>query len=178
MGDRYLVEDDKGQLARHNGFRRCEKISQRVGTALVSIMPIIGDVRGKSVWWWRRHVGAIERLKIDWSRIESDPNLFCFGAFEGDALVATCTLAVVPNLTQGCRPFGVIENVVTRPDRRRRGYGRAVLRHALAHAWDRGCYKVMLMTGRRNEATYRFYESAGFDRHAKQAFVAVRVGDA
>ena len=109
-----------------------------------------------------------------WDRIEADPNVACFGVFEGDALVSTCTLAVVPNLTQGCRPFGVIENVVTRGDRRRRGYGRAVLLHALAHAWDRGCYKVMLMTGRRNEATYRFYESAGFDRHAKQAFVAVR----
>jgi GNAT superfamily N-acetyltransferase len=117
-----------------------------------------------------------DAVEAVWSRIEADPNLFCFGVFEGDALVSTCTLAVVPNLTRGCRPFGVIENVVTRADRRRCGCGRAVLRHALARAWDRGCYKVMLMTGRRNEATYRFYESAGFDRHAKQAFVALPEG--
>lgn len=34
------------------------------------------------------------------------------------------------------------------------------------------CYKVMLMTGRRDEATLRFYEAAGFSRNAKQAFVA------
>jgi len=30
----------------------------------------------------------------------------------------------------------------------------------------------MLLTGRKNEETYRFYKSVGFDRHAKQAFLA------
>jgi hypothetical protein len=30
----------------------------------------------------------------------------------------------------------------------------------------------MLLTGRKDAATLQFYESAGFDRHAKQAFVA------
>ena len=37
---------------------------------------------------------------------------------------------------------------------------------------DGNCYKAMLLTGRKNEGIYRFYESAGFDRHAKQTFVA------
>jgi hypothetical protein len=45
-------------------------------------------------------------------------------------------------------------------------------RAALIDAWDRNCCKVMLLTGRKNEGVYRFYESAGFDRHAKQAFLA------
>lgn len=35
-----------------------------------------------------------------------------------------------------------------------------------------GQYKVMLLTGRKDEGTFKFYESAGFDRHTKQAFVA------
>jgi hypothetical protein len=30
----------------------------------------------------------------------------------------------------------------------------------------------MLLTGRKDESIYRFYESAGFDRYAKQAFLA------
>ena len=30
----------------------------------------------------------------------------------------------------------------------------------------------MLMTGRKDEATLRFYQSAGFDPKGKQAFVA------
>ena len=107
-----------------------------------------------------------------WRTIQQNPDLKYFGAFVDDALASTCTLSVIPNLTRGCRPYGVIENVVTAPAFRRRGFGRAVLQHALDHAWSRGCYKVMLLTGRKNEETYRFYESVGFDRHAKQAFLA------
>jgi len=94
------------------------------------------------------------------------------GAFAGSKLVASCTLTVIPNLTRGCRPYGVIENVVTHADHRRQGHGRAVLNEALRQAWAEGCYKVMLLTGRKDEATLHFYESAGFDPSAKQAFIA------
>ncbi|MFM1897355.1 MAG: hypothetical protein RLZZ385_2429 [Pseudomonadota bacterium] len=44
---------------------------------------------------------------------------------------------------------------------------------ALDFAWDRNCYKVMLMTGQRDEGTFRFYESAGFERNRKEALVAI-----
>jgi len=107
-----------------------------------------------------------------WRSILDNPDLLYFGVFVDDALVSTCTLSIIPNLTRGCQPYGVIENVVTHPEHRRRGHGRAVLQHALEQAWSRGCYKVMLLTGRKDEDTYRFYESAGFDPRAKQAFLA------
>jgi hypothetical protein len=42
----------------------------------------------------------------------------------------------------------------------------------MSHAWAEGCYKVMLLTSRRDDATLRFYEAVGFDRNAKQGFVA------
>ena len=107
-----------------------------------------------------------------WRSIQHNPDLKYFEAFVDDALVSACALSVIPNLTRGARPYGVIENVVTDPAFRRQGLGRAVLNCALEYAWSRACYKVMLLTGRKNEATYRFYESTGFDRHAKQAFIA------
>ena len=66
----------------------------------------------------------------------------------------------------------LIENVVTHREHRNKGWGKAVLKHALAHAWSAGCYKVMLLTGRKEESVFRFYEGAGFSRHGKQAFVA------
>jgi hypothetical protein len=65
--DRYLVDDGKGQLARANGFRRCERISNRVGHALCLIMPHIGDIPGRSVWWWRQHVSAMEAMAISFT---------------------------------------------------------------------------------------------------------------
>lgn len=85
-------------------------------------------------------------------------------------LVASCSLAVIPNLTRGGRPYAVIENVVTDAAWRRRGLGRRVLAAATQHAWAAGCYKVMLATGSRREATLRFYEGAGFDRGSKTYF--------
>jgi GNAT superfamily N-acetyltransferase len=88
------------------------------------------------------------------------------------SLVSSCTLTVIPNLTRACRPYGVIENVVTHAQYRGQGWGKALLTHALGEAWRQNCYKVMLLTGRKDEATLRFYEQAGFDRHDKQAFVA------
>jgi len=42
----------------------------------------------------------------------------------------------------------------------------------LEYAWKKGCYKAMLMTGRLDEGIFNFYESSGFSRHEKQAFVA------
>jgi GNAT superfamily N-acetyltransferase len=107
-----------------------------------------------------------------WQAILSNPSCRTLGGFIAETLVSSCALTVIPNLTRACRPYGLIENVVTHPDHRRKGHAKALLGEALREAWAEGCYKVMLLTGRKDEAIFRFYESAGFDRHAKQAFVA------
>ncbi len=107
-----------------------------------------------------------------WQEILASRHFHYFGGFEGDELVSSCNLTLIPNLTRGCRPYGVIENVVTHAAYRGRGYAKDLLAQALDTAWAAGCYKVMLMTGRKDEATLKFYESAGFDRHGKQAFIA------
>lgn len=113
--------------------------------------------------------GVVEQI---WSESLANPRMRHFGGFEGDALVAACTICVVPNLTRGCRPYALVENVVTDAAHRRKGWGRAVLGEALAFAWSQDCYKVMLLTGRRDEAVFRFYRSAGFDPDEKRGFVA------
>ena len=48
-----------------------------------------------------------------------------------DELVASCTLIVIPNLTRGGKPYGLIENVVTHAGYRGQGYGTSIL-HAAA----------------------------------------------
>ncbi len=115
---------------------------------------------------------SAEAAEHTWREIQANPRLKYFGAFEGDSLLSCCTIAVIPNLTRACRPYGLIENVVTRMDRRRQGLGKKLLQQVLDYAWSQDCYKVMLMTGRLDENTFRFYEAAGFDRSAKQGFVA------
>jgi GNAT superfamily N-acetyltransferase len=107
-----------------------------------------------------------------WHELLGNPRYRYFGCYVGNLLVSSCTITVIPNLTRACKPYGVIENVVTHASHRKQGYGKALLEHTLSYAWSQGCYKVMLLTGRKDEATYRFYESSGFNRHEKQAFIA------
>ena len=102
----------------------------------------------------------------------ADPKISCFGADLGGDLVSTGTLTIIPNLTRNARPYGLIENVVTHPDFRRQGIATELLRHALQTAWAQDCYKVMLLTGRKDEATLRFYEKCGFQAGVKTGFVA------
>ena len=111
-------------------------------------------------------------LKRHWQDILDNEALYYIVARAQGKLVSTCNLTVVPNLTRSARPYGLIENVVTHPEYRRRGIGTRVLRYALDIAWKQGCYKVMLLTGSKQESTLRFYDQAGFTRGEKTAFVA------
>ena len=94
--------------------------------------------------------------------------------FLGDALVASCTVIVIPNLTRGGTPYALIENVVTDTRHRNRGLGKAILKAAVNRAWAAGCYKAMLMTGSKKPSTLAFYEAAGFEQ-SKTGFQARRL---
>ena len=87
------------------------------------------------------------------------------------ALVATCLLAVIPNLASGARPFGVIEHVITLAAHRKRGYGRLVLQYALDKAWSKNCCKVMLLSGAQRVDAHKLYESVGFKGDIERGFV-------
>jgi GNAT superfamily N-acetyltransferase len=105
-----------------------------------------------------------------WSALLSSGMTIPFVADVAGLLVSSCTLAIIPNLSRGARPCGVIENVVTHSDYRRGGLGRAVLRAAVDRAWSVNCYKVTLATGSKQETTLAFYEAAGFRRDGKTYF--------
>ena len=113
-----------------------------------------------------------DKLQRLWQSMLEDENIRYVVARADGHLISTCALTIIPNLTRGARPYGLIENVVTHPDYRRRGIGTRVLQHALGIAWGKNCYKVMLLTGRQQEATLQFYERAGFIRGEKTGFVA------
>jgi len=115
---------------------------------------------------------GMEEIARVWAEILASERIVYLGGFVDDQLVSSCTVAVIPNLTRGCRPYAVIENVVTHSAQRKRGHGTNILHAALSHAWTNRCYKAMLLTGRKDEATLRFYQQAGFDSDGKQAFVA------
>ena len=91
-----------------------------------------------------------------------------------DTIATTCTLVVIPNLTRGGAPYALVENVITAPRYRKRGFGKVILTEALSLAWEQGCYKVMLLTGSKDPATLRFYGDVGFEQ-SKTGFQMRRV---
>ncbi len=56
------------------------------------------------------------------SAILLQPGMTVFIGYAGDVAAATVTSVVVPNLTRSGAPYGLIENVVTHADHRKRGY--------------------------------------------------------
>ncbi|NLB29193.1 MAG: GNAT family N-acetyltransferase [Clostridiales bacterium] len=121
------------------------------------------------------HANGIPKIDDDleslWDEIITDKNHHIAGGFIGDALVSSCVIVIVRNMTHKQRPYAVIENVVTGGAYRNRGYASQVLNFARDIAKRENCYKIMLMTGSKEESTLRFYERAGYNRSDKTAFI-------
>ena len=111
-----------------------------------------------------------EQVRADYTRLIGSDLASLLVADVGGAVVASCLLLIVPNLTRGGRPFAIIENVVTHADHRRQGLGTRLLALASERAQAANCYKLMLATGRSDEGVLRFYEQAGFTRGGKTFF--------
>lgn len=111
-------------------------------------------------------------LQSVWNEIINDLKIKLFVAEINNLIVASCILTIIPNLTRGARPYGLIENVITRKDFRKKGIGSNLLKYALNYSWKNNCYKVMLLTGRKSEDIFRFYQNAGFERNKKEGFIA------
>ena len=92
-------------------------------------------------------------------------------AEDDGVLLGSCYLNIIPNMTRGGRSYAVIENVITDEKYRNQGIGKAMMNEAVNKAWQAGCYKIMLLTGRNNESTHRFYQRCGFRADQKQAYV-------
>lgn len=67
----------------------------------------------------------------------------------------------------------MIENVVTDPNYRKKGYATKALNMASDIAKNHNCYKVMLLTGSKNDETLKFYDQAGFERGIKTGFIKI-----
>ena len=106
-----------------------------------------------------------------WRGIMADNNHHIIVGTNENLIVSSCVLIIVPNLTRGQRPYALIENVITHEKYRNKGYATAVLNYARELAAKDNCYKIMLMTGSKEESTYSFYEKAGYNRNDKTAFI-------
>lgn len=111
------------------------------------------------------------RLQDTWNSIINDENHHLIVCEIEGRIVASCVCVVIPNLTRGVKPYAFIENVVTHEAYRGKGYATACLNYAKEIAEKNNCYKMMLLTGSKEEVTLNFYRNAGYNSADKTAFI-------
>lgn len=104
-------------------------------------------------------------------QILADPAHHIIVEEENGEIISSSVCVIIPNLTHTMRPYALIENVVTDAAHRGRGFASACLEYARGLAEKADCYKIMLMTGSKNDSTLRFYERAGYNKNDKTAFI-------
>ena len=111
-----------------------------------------------------------EHILTVWNNILQNKDYHIVVADVDGAVVSTCTCVIIPNLTHNQRPYAVVENVVTDENYRGKGLATKCLNFAKQIAIKNNCYKLMLMTGSKKEATLNFYRNAGYTDKTKTAF--------
>lgn len=110
-------------------------------------------------------------LRNAWAQILRDPNHHLIVKEVEGKIVSSCVCVIIPNLTRNVRPYAFIENVVTDSAHRGKGCASDCLNYAREIAKAHNCYKMMLLTGSKSEATLSFYRRAGYNSTDKTAFI-------
>jgi GNAT superfamily N-acetyltransferase len=119
-----------------------------------------------------------EHAEQIWRETLAQRGLHVFVSEHHGRIVATCMLITAPNLPRAGKCHAFLENVVTHPELRGRGFGKAVVQAALAHAWATDCHHVLMQSGRTDPRVHAFYEGLGFKPGLRVAYVATRRADA
>ena len=112
-----------------------------------------------------------EHLKDTWNTIIQDKNHHIIVKEADGRIVSSCVCVIIPNLTRNIRPYAFVENVVTHSGYRGKGYATECLNYAREIAEKTNCYKMMLLTGSKEEKTLNFYSNAGYNSSDKTAFI-------
>ncbi len=112
-----------------------------------------------------------ETLEKVWNEIINDKNHHLLVNVIDGKIVSSCVCVIIPNLTRGIRPYAFVENVVTLEKYRGHGYATECLNYAKTLAKKSNCYKIMLLTGSKEEKTLNFYRKAGYNSTDKTAFI-------
>lgn len=112
-----------------------------------------------------------EHLQCTWDTICQDTNHHIIVKEVDGKIVSSCVCVIIPNLTRNIRPYAFVENVVTHREHRGKGYATECLSFAKELAEKADCYKMMLLTGAKEEATLNFYKNAGYNSTDKTAFI-------
>ena len=111
------------------------------------------------------------RLEDVWDKIHSNADYHIIVGLVNGRIVSSCVIVVILNLTHEQRPYALVENMITCEAHRRKGYATQLLEFAKQIAVNENCYKIILLTGSKQESTLDFYRKAGYNSNDKIAFI-------
>ncbi len=112
-----------------------------------------------------------DHLLHTWEQIIKDNSHHLIVNEKEGKIVSSCVCVIIPNLTRNVRPYAFVENVVTHTNFRGLGLASECLEYASEIAKENNCYKMMLLTGSKQEKTLNFYRNAGYNSSDKTAFI-------
>jgi GNAT superfamily N-acetyltransferase len=110
-----------------------------------------------------------ETAKKTWENIERQGIKYLI-AVDGNKVVATLYMVVIPVLAGGGKNYGFIGNLITDAQYRRKGIGKKLIRMAIEYGKESNCSDIALMSGMHRKEAHEFYKGCGFDGNSKLAF--------
>ncbi|WP_241037256.1 GNAT family N-acetyltransferase [Blastococcus litoris] len=107
--------------------------------------------------------GDLAPYRRAFALVDADPAHVLLVALEGEEVVGTLQLSVLPGLARRGALRGQIEAVRVAAGARGRGIGAAMVGWAVEESRRRGCSLVQLTTDKSRTDARRFYERLGFE---------------
>jgi len=106
--------------------------------------------------------GDLGAYRTAFDRVDGDPAHLLLVAVQGETVVGTLQLSLVPGLSRGGALRGQLEAVRVAAGARGHGLGAAMIGWAVDEAGRRGATLVQLTTDKSRAGARRFYERLGF----------------
>ncbi|HEX9058642.1 MAG TPA: GNAT family N-acetyltransferase [Clostridia bacterium] len=116
---------------------------------------------------------SLEDALSVWRKIASYPYYKVMVLEDGNEITGTFSLIILDNLGHNGLNPAIVENVIVSPEKRGKGFGKAMMKFAMEKAKSMGCYKLMLSSNKKRIDAHRFYDSLGFTRHGYSFMVEV-----
>jgi len=133
-------------------------------TAIDDLPAILGLLIDDALGQAREEVSTIpHQCYIEaFKDIDADPNQYLMVVEQGEEIVGTCHLTILPSLTfKGSRRLH-IEAVRVSSQHRRKKIGQWMIQAALDYGRSRGASLAQLTTDKRRKDAQKFYTSLGF----------------
>ncbi len=115
-------------------------------------------------WGEKSDITKMEQL---FDEMEKESNYILLGAEEDGLIVGSVMGIVCKELYGECRPFLLVENMVTDANQRRKGVGMLLLTELEKGAKKYNCTQMLLVTEAERKAACGLYEKFGFQLNNK-----------